>query len=77
MQLVNQHPDDRDGLGQVSAPGAEGKGTKRASFRPLLSLRPYLLSHKGMLAAALIALVVSAAATLAVPLAVRRWVTSL
>lgn len=55
-------------------PGAEGKGAKRASFRPLLSLRPYLRRHKGMLVAALIALVVSAAATLAVPLAVRRMI---
>lgn len=74
MQLVNQHPDGRAGPGQLSAPGADGKGAKRASFRPLLSLRPYLLRHKGMLAAALIALVVSAAATLAVPLAVRRMI---
>ncbi len=74
MQLVNQHPDGRDGQGQVSALGAKGKGAKRASFRPLLSLRPYLLRYKGMLAAALVALVVSAAATLAVPLAVRRMI---
>ena len=43
-------------------------------MRPLLALRPYLLRHKGMLAAALAALVVSAAATLAVPLAVRRMI---
>ena len=74
MQLVNQHPDGRDGHGQVSALGAEGTGPKRASFRPLLGLRPYLLRHKGMLAAALIALIVSAAATLAVPLAVKRMI---
>ena len=74
MQLVNQHPDGRDGHGQGSAPDAGAKGAKRASFRPLLGLRPYLLRHKGMLAAALVALVVSAAATLAVPLAVRRMI---
>ena len=43
-------------------------------MRPLLSLKTYLLCHKGMLAAALIALIVSAAATLAVPLAVRRMI---
>ena len=47
---------------------------KRVSLRPLLGLRPYLLRHKGMLAAALAALVISAAATLAVPLAVRRMI---
>lgn len=40
----------------------------------MLSLRGYLLRHKGMLAAALIALLVAAAATLTVPLAVRRMI---
>jgi ATP-binding cassette subfamily B protein len=39
-----------------------------------MGLRPYLLRHKEMLAAALIALLVSAATTLAVPLAVRRMI---
>ena len=39
-----------------------------------MALRPYLLRHKGMLAAALVALLVSAGATLAVPLAVRRMI---
>src|SRR3989337_3156293 len=52
----------------------EGGGEKRAALRPLLALRPYLLRHKGMLAAALVALIVSAGATLAVPLAVRRMI---
>jgi ATP-binding cassette subfamily B protein len=47
---------------------------KRVSLRPLLSLKGYLLRHKGMLAAAFIALLVSAGATLAVPLAVRRMI---
>src|SRR4029079_2803563 len=47
---------------------------KRASFRPLLALKPYLLRHKGMIAAALVALVIAAIATLAVPLAVRRMI---
>ncbi|HSD93013.1 MAG TPA: ABC transporter transmembrane domain-containing protein [Methyloceanibacter sp.] len=67
MQLVTQQPEGR-------APYGEGQGTKRVSLRPLMSLRRYLLRHKGMLAAALIALLVSAAATLAVPLAVRRMI---
>jgi ATP-binding cassette, subfamily B, bacterial len=52
----------------------EGGGEKRAALRPLLALRPYLLRHKGMLAGALVALLVSAGATLAVPLAVRRMI---
>ena len=43
-------------------------------MRPLLRLRPYLLHHKGMLAAAFLGLVVAAAATLAVPLAMRRMI---
>jgi ATP-binding cassette subfamily B protein len=55
-------------------PAQEGTGVKRASLRPLLGLKPYLVRHKGMLAGAFIALLVSAAATLAVPLAVRRMI---
>lgn len=55
-------------------PAQEGAGAKRASLRPLLGLKPYLVRHKGMLAGAFIALLVSAAATLAVPLAVRRMI---
>ena len=46
----------------------------RASLRPLLALKPYVLRYRGMIAAALAALIVSAAATLAVPLAVRRMI---
>ena len=46
----------------------------RASLRPLLALKPYLLRYKGMIAGSLVALIVSAAATLAVPLAVRRMI---
>ena len=47
---------------------------ERAALRPLLALKPYLLRYKGMIAASLVALIVSAAATLAVPLAVRRMI---
>jgi len=46
----------------------------RASLRPLIALKPYLLCYRGMITAALVALIVSAAATLAVPLAVRRMI---
>jgi ATP-binding cassette, subfamily B, bacterial len=57
----------------ASAAAEEGKKTS-ASLRPLFSLKPYLLRYKGMIAASLVALIVSAAATLAVPLAVRRMI---
>ena len=60
-------------MGLPSGP-AEPEGDKRAPLGPLIALRPYLLRHRGMLGAALLALLVSAAATLAVPLAVRRMI---
>ncbi|HEY8263056.1 MAG TPA: ABC transporter transmembrane domain-containing protein [Methyloceanibacter sp.] len=43
-------------------------------MKPLSALKPYLARHKGMLSAALLALLISAAATLAIPLAVRRMI---
>ena len=51
-----------------------GEANERRSLRPLLALKPYLLRHKGMLGGAVLALLVSAAATLAIPLAVRRMI---
>jgi ATP-binding cassette subfamily B protein len=74
VQLVNHQAHGRDGQGQISPQDADGAARSRPSFGPLLALRPYLLRYKGMLAAALIALLVSAGATLAVPLAVRRMI---
>jgi len=53
---------------------AEAEGERRAALRPLLALKAYILRYKGMVAAALVALIVAAAATLAVPLAVRRMI---
>jgi ATP-binding cassette subfamily B protein len=49
-------------------------GAKRRSLRPLLALEPYLVRHPGVLVLAGVALVVSALAMLAVPVAVRRMV---
>ena len=74
VQLVTQQNGGRDRHEDISAPEAEGKAAKRVSLRPLMALRPYLLRHTGMLAAGFAALLVSAAATLAVPLAVRRMI---
>ena len=73
MQLVNAKSDPKDRREQAFTPQAE-REVKRASLKPLLALKPNLLRHKGMLAAAFVALIVSAGATLAVPMAVRRMI---
>ena len=53
----------------------DGKNeNSRRSLRPLLALKPYLLRHRKMIAGALVALIVSALAMLAVPMAVRRMI---
>jgi ATP-binding cassette subfamily B protein len=74
VQLVTPTSEGAD----RQAPGGDTPeredGKQRRSLRPLLALKPYLLRHKGMLGAALLALLVAAAATLAVPLAVRRMI---
>jgi ATP-binding cassette subfamily B protein len=74
VQLLTPQAGGRDHREEISARAGEESAAKRISLRPLLGLRSYLLRHKGMLAAACAALVVSAAATLAVPLAVRRMI---
>ena len=75
MQLATPKTDGAERRGHGSAQGqAEPEADKRAPLGPLIALRPYLLRHRGMLGAALLALLVSAAATLAVPLAVRRMI---
>jgi len=74
VQLVNAKPDPQDRQKQTPPRDAEGNDVRRASLKPLLALRPYLLRHKAMLAAAFAALLVSAGATLAVPMAVRRMI---
>ena len=74
MQSVKQPPEGRLRDRESAADGAGSGEARRASLRSLGALEPYLFRHKGMLAAALVALVVSAAATLAVPLAVRRMI---
>ena len=62
------------GQAQTANAAPEEDGKKSRSLRPLLQLKPYLIAHKGMLAAAAVALVVSALAMLSVPLAVRRMI---
>ena len=53
---------------------AENARNGRRQLPSLLSLRPYLVRHRAMLLAALAALVISAAAMLTVPVAVRRMI---
>jgi ATP-binding cassette subfamily B protein len=48
-----------------------GRGVK---LRPLLALAPYVARYRGQALAALVALIVASAATLVVPLAVRRMI---
>ena len=55
-------------------PNAEASPLRRAQLPSLLALRPYLRRHLGMVLAASLALVVSAAAMLTVPVAVRRMI---
>ena len=74
VQRVTQQNGGHDRHEEISTPAAEEKAAKRVSLRPLMALRPYLLRHTGMLAAGFAALLVSAGATLAVPLAVRRMI---
>ena len=74
MQLVNPKANGRDREDLTPATSTAAGEEARVTLRPLLALKPYLLRHKGILAAALAALIVAAVATLAVPLAVRRMI---
>lgn len=61
----------------IAGPDREASGNgeqKRQSLRPLLTLKPLIMAHKGALWGAVVALIVSAVAMLAVPLAVRRMI---
>ena len=53
---------------------ATAEPSRRIRVRPLLSLLPYVMRYRAQVIGALIALLVAAAATLAVPLAVRRMI---
>ena len=53
---------------------AAAAAPRRRKLRPLLGLMPFVARYKGRAAAALVALLVASAATLAVPIAVRRMI---
>jgi ATP-binding cassette subfamily B protein len=57
-----------------SAPAPPAEPSRRLRVRPLLALVPYVMCYRIQVAAALVALLVAAAATLVVPLAVRRMI---
>ena len=60
--------------GEDEPAGDAGARGEAARLRPLARILPYLARYKGMVALALIFLVISAATTLALPIAVRRMV---
>lgn len=68
----DQQPGMAAATAQAEAAAPPPRGI--ASLKPLVSLKPYLFKHTGMVTAALVALVVSAVAMLSVPLAVRRMI---
>jgi ATP-binding cassette subfamily B protein len=75
VQLATPNADGADRHDRTAAQDKAAKEeAKRSPLGRLLALRPYLLRHKAMLGATLLALLVSAGATLAVPLAVRRMI---
>jgi len=61
-------------LGRRETSTGENASKGRASLKPLLALKPLILAHKGALWGAVIAVVMSAVAMLAVPMAVRRMI---
>src|SRR6266849_703663 len=57
-----------------AAAAPEGAAARRGRLNPLLGLVPFVARYKGRAAAALLALLIASAATLAVPIAVRRMI---
>ncbi|MFT6669695.1 MAG: ATP-binding cassette subfamily B protein [Afipia broomeae] len=56
------------------APETAPKKSRGVKLRPLLALAPYVARYRGQALAALVALIIASAATLVVPLAVRRMI---
>src|SRR2546430_7075044 len=74
-----EFPDQRScysrGMNESASATAKSTGPEqKPSPRALLQLAPYLLRYKPRIAGALLAVTVAAAATLAVPLAIRRMI---
>src|SRR3954463_11125936 len=58
----------------AAAPAPAEAPSRRLRVRPLLALVPYVMRYRAQVIGALVALLAAAAATLAVPLAVRRMI---
>jgi len=72
---VNDSRNDPDAPSQpAAAVEAATEPSRRIRVRPLMAMLPYVMRYRGKVIAALIALLVAATATLAVPLAVRRMI---
>src|ERR1700678_541904 len=71
VMSVASKPDVQPAIPEITA---TTKPAARRNVRPLLGLIPFVARYKGRAAAALVALVVAAIATLAVPIAVRRMI---
>jgi ATP-binding cassette subfamily B protein len=69
-----QPEDNRRSRTPVSPEQSQSNGSKRRSLRPLVALKPYLAKHPAVLVLAGVALLVSALAMLAIPVAVRRMI---
>jgi ATP-binding cassette subfamily B protein len=74
MNDVSSSPPGPEATTQVTPVLAEAAAPRRVRVRPLLGLLPYVMRYRGQVAAALVALLVAAMATLIVPLAVRRMI---
>src|SRR3954452_8732479 len=68
MNDVSETPADAPAGAAIAEP------SRRLRVRPLLALVPYVMRYRAQVLGALVALLVAAAATLAVPLAVRRMI---
>jgi ATP-binding cassette subfamily B protein len=73
MNDTRTEPREADAAAPVVAAPAEA-ASRRIRVRPLLALLPYVMRYRVQVAAALVALLVAATATLVVPLAVRRMI---
>jgi ATP-binding cassette, subfamily B, bacterial len=62
------------GTAEDTAPVRDRSPGRRVRLSPLIALFPYVLRYRGHVVAALLALLVAAGATLAVPIAVRRMI---
>jgi ATP-binding cassette subfamily B protein len=72
MNDMRSEPREADAAAPLAPAGEGARG--RIRVRPLLALLPYVMRYRVQVAAALVALLVAAAATLVVPLAVRRMI---